>query len=165
MKQEISLPGGRQGSKNQEDERDKGSIVVEKEEVSVDSLRREVGAINKKKALYGDSVVSTPLKAPAVVVEAGINLMDVPVDGTMTKEWLSALWRGIIGEMKQYNHTIAGVLRSCQIANYDAKKLVIETAYQFHKEKLDEGKTRTTLIQVCKVLTGKDVEVTIELKK
>jgi DNA polymerase-3 subunit gamma/tau len=170
------LPAGRQGSRLQisdslltssKDERNKVAdrIAPEVKEVSVDALRKQVGMINKQKALYGeDKTQDIKIKGQEVQIET-VNLMDVPGAGEMTKEWLGALWRGIISEMKQYNHTIAGVLRSCTIAGYSDSNLVIATAYAFHKERLDDMKTKTALVKVCKILTGKEVEVTVELKK
>jgi hypothetical protein len=43
--------------------------------------------------------------------------------------------------------------------------LIIETAFKFHKEKLDEAKTQQALAKVCKQLTGNDVQVRVELRK
>ena len=57
-------------------------------------------------------------------------------DGTVTKEWMEHFWNNLIGEMKKYNHTVAGVLRGCTIKSYADQKLIIQTAYKFHKERL-----------------------------
>ncbi len=131
--------------------------------VSVSTLRKQVGAIKKREALYG--VAKPAAKDEKETVKTtNIELQHVP-DGEITKEWLDTLWQSIIVEMKKHNHTIAGVLRGCIIKQYDTKKLVIQANYKFHKEKLDEGKIKDTLIQVCKLLTGKDVLIEVELKK
>jgi hypothetical protein len=101
-----------------------------------------------------------------------VELLQVPASGVVSAEWLEVLWKNIILEMKQYNHTIAGVLRSCSIRSYDnlpagrqGKLLVISAGFPFHKERLDDMKARQELKRVCKLLTGNDVEIEVELGK
>ena len=117
----------------------------------------------KIKALYGDSKLAPSPKVPHA--KSDVELMQVPANGDITEEWLAAFWKNVLAEMKKYNHTIAGVLRSCKIAKYSKKQLVIEAAYKFHKERLDEMKTRDALIKACKTLTGNDIEIEVKLKK
>lgn len=136
----------------------------EPKEVTVTTLRKQVGTMAARKALYGeDPTEKKPeKKAPA---QADVDLLHTSPEGEVAQEWLDALWKGMIAEVKNHNHTIAGVLRGCRIVSYDRKELVIEAAYQFHKERLDELKTRDALSKICKMLTGKDVSVKVELKK
>lgn len=143
------------------------SYVAEDDTVSVSSLRKQVGTMKKLKALYGEKAVA---KEPAVDEDAAIStttveLMHTTGDGTITKEWLDLFWKNFISEMKQYNHTVAGVLRGCMIKSYQDQKLVILTSYTFHKERLDDMKNREALLRISKLLTGKDIEITVELKK
>ena len=132
------------------------------ETVSVTSLRKEVGNIAKIKALYGEKDKETAPKKEERTPDA--QLLDFSKDGELTPEWLKAFWKGIIAEMRSHNHTVAGVLRGCTIKNYDRKHLTIEAGYIFHKEKLEETKTKQALEDVCKSLTGKPVTVSIVLK-
>ncbi|MCL5435150.1 MAG: DNA polymerase III subunit gamma/tau, partial [Patescibacteria group bacterium] len=55
---------------------------------------------------------------------------------------LDKLFEELIEKVKAHNHSIAGVLRGCSIKSYKDKKLIIETSYKFHKERLEEAKTR-----------------------
>lgn len=132
------------------------------DEVTLASLRKQVGTIAKIRALYGEGTKSA--KPVKMQTNDGIELMHAPA-GEITEEWQDLFWRNIIAEMKQYNHTVAGLLRGCTIKSYDKKQLIIQTSYKFHKERLDEMKTREALLKVCKLLTGNDVEVAVELKK
>ncbi len=151
------------------------------DEVTVATLRKEVGGKLMAKALYGN-VIAKPgnSRSPTSqnvaaddkkkISETVIELMHVPANGEVTKEWMDALWKGIIEEMRKYNHTIAGVLRGCRIVSYDnlpagrqGKLLVIGAAYEFHKERLDDKKARQSLRSVCKMLTGNDVEIEVKL--
>ena len=77
----------------------------------------------------------------------------------------AVLMENLIYKVKPYNHSVAGVLRGCKIKNLDSEKIVFETAYKFHKEKLDEQKTKQILEQVVREVTGKNLAVMIELKK
>jgi hypothetical protein len=67
--------------------------------------------------------------------------------------------------MKNHNHTVAGLLRGCSIKSYSKDALIIETAYKFHKERLDEMKTKEALLNACKLLTGNAIEIRVELKQ
>jgi DNA polymerase-3 subunit gamma/tau len=134
------------------------------EEVTVSSLRKQVGTLKKIQALYGAPKEPPKDNGSSEIDVTTIELMHAPADGQITKEWLAALWKHIINEMKQHNHTIAGVLRGCSIKSYDQKTLVILAGYKFHKERLDDIKTRAALIEVCKILTGNEIAVEVELK-
>ncbi len=131
------------------------------DDVSVSTLRKQVGNIAKIKALYGEEKEK---KVEEDIKVSGISLLHASSDGEITKEWLGEFWRCIISEMKTYNHTIAGVLRGCMIKSFDRKHLIIETSFKFHKEKLDQRKTMDALENICKQLTGSPISVTIELK-
>lgn len=129
--------------------------------VTVAGMRKQLGDLARVKALYGEEK-KAPIKADEEV-RPSVNLLNVS-NTEITPEWLQSFWTSIISEMKQYNHTIAGVLRGCMIQQFDKKNLIIETAYKFHKERLDDLKTRETLEQVCKTLTGNSVRVEVVLK-
>lgn len=131
--------------------------------VSVTSLRKQVGNIRKIKAMYGSAKQNTIRSEEPVAEKSGITLLHTS-NRDVTKEWLDEFWRNLINEMKNHNHTIAGVLRGCKIGGYDKKVLIIETQYKFHKERLDDMKTMGELSRVAKLLTGKDVKVEVQLK-
>lgn len=74
------------------------------------------------------------------------------------------IWHDLIDKVKLYNHSIAGVLRGCTLKSYDNTKIVIETGYKFHKERLEEKKTREILEKVCREISGKTIGVSVLLK-
>ena len=132
--------------------------------VTMKTLRKNLGTMAKIKALYGEDPASTKQSSTVEEVRTeGVSLLNYDTN-TDTKEWMDTLWRSIISEMKSHNHTIAGVLRGCQLKSYDKKSVVIEALYKFHKEKLDEVKNMDVLTQICKSLTGNSVSVTVVLK-
>ncbi|OGH13274.1 MAG: DNA polymerase III, subunit gamma and tau [Candidatus Levybacteria bacterium RIFCSPHIGHO2_01_FULL_38_26] len=73
-------------------------------------------------------------------------------------------WQELINKVKAYNHSIAGVLRGCILKSYDSKKLVIEAKYKFHKEKLEEKKTREILRKVSEEIAGSPIAISVVLK-
>lgn len=85
--------------------------------------------------------------------------------GEVTVERLTNHWRDVIEEMKLLNHSIAGVLRSVQPSSLNNGQLVIETQYQFHKDKLSEVKAKEALARAMKKLFGVDVTIEILLIK
>ncbi|HUD44722.1 MAG TPA: DNA polymerase III subunit gamma/tau [Patescibacteria group bacterium] len=133
--------------------------------VSVASLRKHLGAIAKVKALYGEAAVTDKkVDSEPEIKTTSVSLLHFSPEGEITPQWLEGFWQSIVNEMKKYNHTVAGVLRSCKIKDFDRKNLIIEAGYQFHRDKLNEGKTLGNLEQVCKDLLGSPVMVKIELK-
>jgi DNA polymerase III subunit gamma/tau len=165
-----SRGSGEQGGSNVSLQNDKGG---DDGSVTLSKLRRQVNNNLKMQAVNGvkdnENVVVSKTKT---VVKSDVELLQVPASGVVSAEWLEVLWKNIILEMKQYNHTIAGVLRSCSIRSYDnlpagrqGKLLVISAGFPFHKERLDDMKARQELKRVCKLLTGNDVEIEVELGK
>jgi hypothetical protein len=74
------------------------------------------------------------------------------------------LWTAFIDKVKNFNHSVAGVLRGCTIKSYDGKILLLETNFKFHKDKLSEMKTMELLNSACKEVTKKNVKIVVELK-
>lgn len=71
----------------------------------------------------------------------------------------------LIEKIKPYNHSVAGVLRGCQVTSFDGEKVTIETRYKFHKERLEEDKTRKLLKRVGSELLESPIEVLVTLKE
>lgn len=153
---EWSASGGE--SEQQKTEPAKGIMA---ETVSVSTLRRHVGNMAKQKALTGEKKDEALKKVPPAT--SGVSILHFTADGEITKEWLGEFWSCLLDRLKTDHHTIAGVLRGCVIKNFDRKTLTIQTAYKFHKERLDEAKNREILETMCKELTGNPIAVTIEL--
>lgn len=141
---------------------------VTEEEISVSSLRKQQGNIKKNNAMYGSTAAvkqGTSEDNASKINHTKVGLLHTLPNGEITKEWLDTFWSSIISEMKNHNHTIAGLLRGCVVKNYDKKSLIVETKYKFHKERLDDTAAREALAKACKMLTGKDVTVEVQLKK
>ncbi len=88
-----------------------------------------------------------------------------PELGLLTLEKLTEHWRDFIEELKPYNHSMAGVLRSARPKDVSHGIVTIEAFYPFHKDKLSESKTKDVLIHVFKKLFGEKVKVEIVLGK
>jgi len=137
------------------------SVKITNNDITVNTLRKQVGDIARVKTLYGEKEVVKEEKPLVKVTD--FSLLNIS-NTEITQEWMDKFWHVYINEIKKYNHTIAGVLRSCHITKFDKKELVIETAYEFHKTKLSDGKTREILESVCKTLTGTAMKVEVVLK-
>lgn len=128
--------------------------------ITVTAMRKQVGDIARVKALYGEKNEEKPEKLSVKVTD--FSLLNISNE-EITEDWKMNFWQVYIHDIKQYNHTIAGVLRSCHINQLDKEKLIIGTAYKFHKERLSDGKTLGILESVCKTLTGKSMTVEVIL--
>lgn len=85
--------------------------------------------------------------------------------GLLTLEKLVEHWKDIIDELKPYNHSVAGVLRSTRPKGVSGGIVTIEAFYKFHQEKLSEVKTREIIARVLKKLFGENVKVDVVLGK
>ena len=70
----------------------------------------------------------------------------------------------LFDKVKSQNHSIAGVLRGCSLKSYDGKKLVIEAKFKFHKEKLEDGKSRGIIEDALKEIVRSKTSVSVVLK-
>lgn len=85
--------------------------------------------------------------------------------GLITIEKLTEHWRDVIDEMKPFNHSVAGVMRSTRPKTVKDDIVTIEAFYPFHQEKLSEVKTRDAIALVLKKLFGEKVKVEVVLGK
>ena len=85
--------------------------------------------------------------------------------GLITVEKLDLHWRDVIDEMKPFNHSIAGVMRSTRPKMVKDDIVTIEAFYPFHQEKLSEVKTRDAIAAVLKKLFGEKLKVEVVLGK
>jgi DNA polymerase III subunit gamma/tau len=76
-----------------------------------------------------------------------------------------AFWNEVIEKMKSHNHTLAGVLRGAHLQSIENGEIVVETGFNFHKEKLTESKTLRVLEEVCSQIAGKNMSVSVILKE
>ena len=83
----------------------------------------------------------------------------------VTLEKLQECWKDVIEELKPYNHSVAGVMRSAKPFEVGHGVITISTQYAFHQERLSEPKVRDILATVFKKLFGIKVRVDVVLKK
>jgi len=83
---------------------------------------------------------------------------------TPSETTLEKLFKDFIEKTKGYNHSVAGVLHSCGLKSYDGRSFIIETKYKFHKEKLEENKSRQILENALKDLIGKELKISVVLR-
>ena len=76
----------------------------------------------------------------------------------------SSFFAEFIDEVKNHNHLVAGVLRSCTAEAVLNGKLNIMANSRFHKEKLEETKTLSLLEEAASKILGKKVEIYVFIK-
>jgi DNA polymerase III subunit gamma/tau len=74
-------------------------------------------------------------------------------------------WRDLIEKVNPHNRSAAGLLRGCSLLQITNEEVVIETAYKFHKEKLDELKTKVLIEKAVEELTGNKLNFLVNLKE
>lgn len=74
------------------------------------------------------------------------------------------LLQKLINIVKTRNHSSAGLLRSCNIKKFDEQELTLETAYKFHKDRLEEKEIKTMIEDAVSEISGKKVKVSVILK-
>lgn len=71
----------------------------------------------------------------------------------------------LIAKVKPYNHSVAGLLRGCHLKSLNGKRVEIETGFKFHKEKLEDKKTKELLEKVASELLNKNVKINISFRE
>lgn len=74
-------------------------------------------------------------------------------------------WRELLAAIKPYNHSVAGLLRSCRPASFDGKNLNIEVFYKFHYDKLSEPKISELLEKVSEKFFGHKIKIVSQLNE
>ncbi len=74
-------------------------------------------------------------------------------------------WENLLEVVKPYNHSVAGLLRSCKMGKLDNDVLEIEVFYKFHYDKLSESKTYEILQKAAREVWGKEIQVKPILKE
>lgn len=79
-------------------------------------------------------------------------------------EALAQKWDDLLFRVKPYNHSVAGLLRSCKPISFDGKELIFEVFYKFHFDKLSEPKTYGILEKAGAESFGKKIKIKPEFK-
>lgn len=89
----------------------------------------------------------------------------VSSSNSLTLDHLTNHWNDVIAELKPFNHSVAGVMRSTRPQSVKDGIVTIVAFYTFHKDKLSEVSSRQAIAQVIKKLFGETVSVEIVLGK
>jgi DNA polymerase III subunit gamma/tau len=101
--------------------------------------------------------------APKIPDSGSEAAMTTTSTSLITQEKLVQHWHDVIDELKPYNHSIAGVMRSARPKAVNGDIVTIEAFYPFHQEKLSGVKTREAIAGVLKKLFGEKVKVEVTL--
>ena len=69
----------------------------------------------------------------------------------------------LIELVKKENHSIAGILRGCNLLEIKDGAVYLQTSYKFHKDKLSEKKTREVIEKRASEILGKEVTLSIKM--
>jgi len=130
------------------------TVAVAKSGATLDEVRK------KEQTLKVRSIIEGKKEEKKQKVIANVAQGSLKQDANQTAQ----LMENIIYKVKPYNHSLAGVLRGCDIASYTEEQLVLQTAYKFHQERLQDMKSLEILEKVIREITGKQIKVLVELK-
>lgn len=68
-------------------------------------------------------------------------------------------WKKILSQVKPQSISVAGLLNSAKPLSLEENKLILGVYYQFHKDKLEEAKTKKMLEDIALNVLGKDIRV------
>ncbi len=141
------------------------AAFVEMKSTAIAQLPLELAVVEFCETLISPAVKKeeTPVKPAAA--GAGENTTSGAQGDLLTLDKLIEHWRDFIEELKPFNHSIAGVLRSSRPKAVGDGIVTIEAFYKFHQERLSEPKIRDALAAAVKKLFGAKVKVEIVLGK
>jgi DNA polymerase-3 subunit gamma/tau len=73
------------------------------------------------------------------------------------------MWARLIDSVKQDNHSVAGILRGCQLGSVENDVITIESKFTFHGERLMEKETKALLEKHATEVSGKPTKVEIKI--
>ncbi len=68
-------------------------------------------------------------------------------------------WKKILAEVKPISLSIAGLLNSAKLLGFEDNRIKLGVYYQFHKDKLEETKTKKMLEDIALSIFGKEVRI------
>ncbi len=68
-------------------------------------------------------------------------------------------WKKILAGVKPISLSIAGLLNSAKPLSFEDDKLKLRVYYQFHKDKLEETKTKKMLEDIAMSIFGREVRI------
>lgn len=68
-------------------------------------------------------------------------------------------WKEILSRVKPLSISIAGLLSSAKPLSLEDNKLILSVYYKFHKDKLEETKTKKMLEGIALNVLGKDIRI------
>lgn len=133
---------------------------------SADSKSHEPVMKTPNKSEEKNVISPTPSKLTyAVTTQQPSSVSNPAAFGLITFEKLNEHWTDFIAELRPFNHSLSGVLRSTRPKSAGDGVVTIEAFYPFHKERLEEVKAKEILVSVLKKLFGETVKVEIVLGK
>lgn len=68
-------------------------------------------------------------------------------------------WKKILSEVKPLSISVAGLLSSAKPLVFENNKLILSVYYKFHKDKLEEAKTKKMLEDIALNVFGRDIRI------
>lgn len=111
-------------------------------EIAIVDLKKDVGGSRKKKGGNGVSKKKAVKKEKTKVKsKASVQAKNGKFGGICLAD-IKDKWDELIESLAPDNHSVAGLLRSCEPKEIEDNFLVIEAYYRFHKEQLEQDERR-----------------------
>ena len=120
---------------------------------------------NKAISIKQKEINASPITSRLSPVNKTHEEINNPTAGLLTLEKLSEHWHDVIDELKPFNHSVAGVMRSTRPKDVRNGIVTIEAFYKFHQEKLSETKIKEMIGTILNKLFGEKVKVEVVLGK
>ncbi len=118
----------------------------------------ELPSVSKKDTYIEEKTVRTQVAQTSAVIDAKDK-------GVVVIQETQQLLYKLIDEIKQDNHTLAGILRSCRISDVQDGTVVLSAKYKFHGDRLSDAKAKTLIQDVLTDLRGKPTIVHIQINE
>lgn len=127
---------------------------------------------NPAGASLRSSKIGDRLAAPAQKILSAPSAQNLPISEAPSRhlpenetELKDQKWENLLEVVKPYNHSVAGLLRSCKMGKFAEDILEIDVFYKFHYDKLSEPRTYEILQKAAQEVWGKEIKVKPMLKE
>ncbi len=122
-----------------------------------DDAHQSQSVSSKSSRSLSESLLSTSSKKST-------SAFDSPQSGLSRSASTNGFFENLIAEVKNHNHLVAGVLRSCFAKEPVDGELTILANSKFHKEKLEDKKTMNLLEESAEKILNKKIKITVAIR-
>lgn len=141
-------------------------VISLSDRVEIKELIQMIKVIARDSLIEKDAIPSLGLEIALVeLADKKDELSSRPeVSNNKIKDF-EALWKSFLKEIKPYNHSLAGIMRSARVLGEKDDQIIIEVDYDFHRQKIENKKNLAKVEEKIAEVFGKQYQLICQVGK